>query len=310
MSFQACAEIVERGDPDRFLATMAAPPAARAVLFSALCLQHRGQPRALGDRGADDRRDAPAMVARRAGRDRRRQPGAQPRGHAATGRGSGRAAARALDRTVAARRWDIYREPFEESAHFAEHLDATAGELMWQAVRLLGGPLRSQAEVRATGYGAGLVRFLQAVPELEARGCVPLVDGPGPEAIRELAGARASGHAGPAHTAQDPREVVKCRGRPARACWSLAGPCAAAADRGRPDPRGRRPRGPQPLSQETAPDALGLTRSGRPGVLGPQPQPDQRPARQRQEGRHGQVDGRPACLGRAARTVHQPARGQ
>ena len=33
MSLQACAELVERGDPDRFLATMAAPVALRATLF-------------------------------------------------------------------------------------------------------------------------------------------------------------------------------------------------------------------------------------------------------------------------------------
>ena len=33
MSLAACAELVRRGDPDRFLAAMAAPPAARNVLF-------------------------------------------------------------------------------------------------------------------------------------------------------------------------------------------------------------------------------------------------------------------------------------
>jgi len=33
MSVQACADLVRRGDPDRVLATMAAPMAARAVLF-------------------------------------------------------------------------------------------------------------------------------------------------------------------------------------------------------------------------------------------------------------------------------------
>ena len=33
MSLQACAEIVKRGDPDRFLAAMAAPPDARRILF-------------------------------------------------------------------------------------------------------------------------------------------------------------------------------------------------------------------------------------------------------------------------------------
>ena len=33
MTVAACAGLVERGDPDRFLAVMAAPPAARARLF-------------------------------------------------------------------------------------------------------------------------------------------------------------------------------------------------------------------------------------------------------------------------------------
>jgi len=33
VSFEACAGIVQRGDPDRFLATMAAPVEARRVLF-------------------------------------------------------------------------------------------------------------------------------------------------------------------------------------------------------------------------------------------------------------------------------------
>ena len=33
MSLDACAEIVQRGDPDRFAAVMAAPTAARARLF-------------------------------------------------------------------------------------------------------------------------------------------------------------------------------------------------------------------------------------------------------------------------------------
>ena len=33
MSVEACAALVARGDPDRFLSAMAAPVAARAVLF-------------------------------------------------------------------------------------------------------------------------------------------------------------------------------------------------------------------------------------------------------------------------------------
>ncbi|MGR3292111.1 MAG: squalene/phytoene synthase family protein, partial [Paracoccaceae bacterium] len=34
MSFERCAEIVLNGDPDRFLATMAAPVAKRGALFA------------------------------------------------------------------------------------------------------------------------------------------------------------------------------------------------------------------------------------------------------------------------------------
>jgi phytoene/squalene synthetase len=33
MSLEACADLLRRGDPDRFLAAMAAPPAARRVLL-------------------------------------------------------------------------------------------------------------------------------------------------------------------------------------------------------------------------------------------------------------------------------------
>jgi phytoene synthase len=188
MSFQACAEIVERGDPDRFLATMAAPPAARTVLFPlyAFNIEVSRAPWVteepmIAEMRLQWWRDALEEIA----------AGSPVRSHEVTQQLAGvldASAARALDRTVAARRWDIYREPFEDSAHFAEHLDATAGELMWQAVRLLGGHTAVEAEVRATGYGAGLVRFLQAVPELEARGRVPLVDGRA-QAIRELSGA-------------------------------------------------------------------------------------------------------------------------
>ena len=53
----------------------------------ALRLQPRGRPRAPGHRRADDRRDAPAMVARRAGRDRRGPSGPPPRGRHAARRG-------------------------------------------------------------------------------------------------------------------------------------------------------------------------------------------------------------------------------
>jgi phytoene synthase len=91
-----------------------------------------------------------------------------------------------LDGLVAARRWDIYSDAFEDEGHFARYLDATGGNLDWVAARALGAPEGAEAAVRDAAWAAALARFLVAVPELEARGRVPLVDGR-PEAVAALA---------------------------------------------------------------------------------------------------------------------------
>jgi phytoene synthase len=92
--------------------------------------------------------------------------------------------ARALDRLVAARRWDVYKDGFEDAEHFNEYLDATAGELMWQGARALGAVNRE--DVLRFGRAAGLARYLAAVAALEEKGRVPLLDGR-ENAIAELA---------------------------------------------------------------------------------------------------------------------------
>jgi phytoene/squalene synthetase len=65
-----------------------------------------------------------------------------------------------------------------------DYLEDTAGGLMWLAVSATGGV--DEASARAWGWALGLVNFLRAVPELEAKGRVPLVDGR-PEAVAALA---------------------------------------------------------------------------------------------------------------------------
>jgi phytoene synthase len=82
-----------------------------------------------------------------------------------------------LDGLVAARRWDIYKDAFEDAAHFERYLDATGGNLDWVAARALGAPDGAESAVRDAAWAAALARFLRAVPELEARGRIPLVDG-------------------------------------------------------------------------------------------------------------------------------------
>lgn len=184
----ACAEIVERGDPDRFLATMAAPVAARAVLFPlyAFNVEVARAPWAshepmICEMRLQFWRDVLAGIAE----------GAPPRAHEvaaplATVLADRPGAIAALDALVEARRRDILPERFADAAELSAYLDATAGGLMWAAALCLGADAAAEAPVRAVGRAGGLASYLRAVPELVARGRAPLPD-PSPEAIAALA---------------------------------------------------------------------------------------------------------------------------
>ncbi|MGB3279947.1 MAG: squalene/phytoene synthase family protein [Pseudorhodobacter sp.] len=91
-----------------------------------------------------------------------------------------------LDRMVEARRWDIYSDAFEDDAAFATYLEGTAAGLMWLSGKALGAGAASEPALRDFGWAAGLAAYLQAVPELVARGRIPLVDGRD-EAVKSLA---------------------------------------------------------------------------------------------------------------------------
>ncbi|MEL7211995.1 MAG: squalene/phytoene synthase family protein [Pseudomonadota bacterium] len=184
MSFEACAGIVERGDPERFLAIMAAPPEARRVLFPIIALNVEvsrapwvTQEPMIAEMRLQWWRDALEEIA--SGGPVRSHEVTTPLAEVLTPK-----QARALDRLVAARRWDVYSEPFEDAVHFEEYLDATAAELMVTCAQALGDA--SAEVVRGFGWGVGLANWLRAVPELEARGKVPMVDGRA-DAVRLLA---------------------------------------------------------------------------------------------------------------------------
>jgi phytoene/squalene synthetase len=178
MTVEACADLVQRGDPDRFLAVMAAPMAARAQLFPlyAFNLEVARAPWVTAEPLIAEMRlqwwrDVVASAASGAAR-----------AHEVAGplhdliRDFGLPIA-TLDRLIAARRWDIHRDPHADAAALAQYLEDTGAGLMWLAARALGAPDGAEGPVRAYGWAAAAAAYLRAVPELKARGRQPLPPG-------------------------------------------------------------------------------------------------------------------------------------
>lgn len=186
MSLAACADLVARGDPDRFRATMAAPVAARRVLFPlyAFNIEVSRAPWVTQEPMIAEMRlqfwcDVVEEIAAR--KPPRAHEVAAPLAEAIPPDIAG-----ALDGLVAARRWDIYKEAFADRAAFDAYIDATSGTLVTVAARALGAVADAEPVLRDAGWAFGLAGFLRAIPALEAAGRVPLVEGT-PQAVRDLA---------------------------------------------------------------------------------------------------------------------------
>ncbi len=91
-----------------------------------------------------------------------------------------------MDRLVAARRWDVYRDAFADQAALETYLEDTGAGLMWLAGRAVGAAPGPRPRCAGWAGRRGWRSFLRAVPELEARGRVPLPDA-GEEAVAVLA---------------------------------------------------------------------------------------------------------------------------
>lgn len=184
MSLSACAALVERGDPDRFAATMAAPVAARARLWPlyAFNLEIARAPWVTAE---------PMIAEMRLQFWRDVVAGDRLPAHEVAGPlvGLMRDAALPadlLDRMIEARRRDIWREPFADGAALEAHIEATSAGLCWAAALALGAGAQHEGAVRDIGFAAGLAAWLRAVPELDARGRLPLPD-PRAQAVAVLA---------------------------------------------------------------------------------------------------------------------------
>lgn len=213
----SCAELVQRADPDRFRVAMAAPVAARAVLFPLYAANIEvsrapwvTQEHLIAEMRLQWWKDAFEEIAS-GGRVRRHQV-VTPLSRVLDARG-----AQLLTEMADVRSWDIYRDPFEDRAHFDDYIRKTAGNLMLASARALGEV--DEDVVQCAGYAAGLAAFLQAVPALEKAKRVPLVDGR-PEAVADLA------REGLARLrqARSRRALVSAAARPALlAAWKAGG---------------------------------------------------------------------------------------
>ena len=171
----ACAQIVEKGDPLRFRTVMAAPLDIRAKLFPIYAFNVEvsrapwitAEPM-IAEMRLQWWRDVLEEITQ--GRDVRRHEVATPLAAVLSHKD-----AQALDPLIAARRWDCYREPFEDIEHFQDYVGKTAGLLMEVCAGILG--VQDVHMARDLGFGAGLAGFLRAIPALEAAGRIPLVDG-------------------------------------------------------------------------------------------------------------------------------------
>ncbi|MFT4150456.1 MAG: squalene/phytoene synthase family protein [Paracoccaceae bacterium] len=170
MSLDACAELVRRGDPDRFAAAMAAPVAARAILLPlyAFNLEVARAPFAAREPMiAEMRVQWWADILAEAAQGRARQH--EVAGPLAALIGQGRVPVPVLQRLAEARRRDAWREPFADMAALSDYLEETGAGLMWAGAAALGAPAAAEPSVRALGWAAAAAAFLRAVPELRAR---------------------------------------------------------------------------------------------------------------------------------------------
>ncbi|GAW35115.1 squalene/phytoene synthase [Roseovarius sp. A-2] len=181
----ACADLVRRADPARFQAAMAAPVAARVVLFPvyAFNVEVARAPWVTQEPMIAEMRLqwwVEALEEIRAGNAVRRHEVVSRLAQVLDAEG----AALLID-LIEARRWDIERAPFEDEADFIRYIEATSGNLIRAAARALG-PAEEDVLCDA-GFALGLSNWFRAMPALEAAGRKPLPDGR-PEAVRNLAG--------------------------------------------------------------------------------------------------------------------------
>jgi phytoene synthase len=161
-------DIIRTSDPDRYIASLFAPTAKRPLLFALYALNHE-----LAKIADNVREPMMAEIRLQWWRDALEEARAgKPRGHDVL---QGMAAVFAnadipqepLDAMIDARVLDVSGETFVDMAALETYADATSGNLMRLASRVLNGPADEPA--REAGIAYALTGILRAVPFHAAR---------------------------------------------------------------------------------------------------------------------------------------------
>ena len=179
MSINACAAMVETGDPDRFLAAMAAPPDMREGLFvlSALNLEVAKAPfvtqeAMIAEMRLQFWRDVVADAV--AGKPVRAHEVAGPLATLIRARDLD---AEMLDQMIAARRYDIYPQDRGQSGlDLDQYLQRTGGHLMALSAAACGMPRDLVTAAQDVGTAMGTAQWLRALPDLMRHGQVAEAD--------------------------------------------------------------------------------------------------------------------------------------
>lgn len=164
----ACAALVRKSDPDRYFAALFAPADVRGDLFTLYALNHEIA------RIADSVREPMLGLIRlqwwretiegaRAGNPRRHEV-AEPLAAVLTRHDLPQAQFEAI---LDARQFDVSDEDFADMAALETYVDATSGNVMRLAARVLGS--ENEALAKSAGLAFGLSGMLRAVPHLARR---------------------------------------------------------------------------------------------------------------------------------------------
>ncbi|WP_166415647.1 squalene/phytoene synthase family protein [Cochlodiniinecator piscidefendens] len=188
MTLQACAELVASSDPLRFASAMTGSIVAREVLFPLYAFNCEiarapwmSEEAMIAEMRLQFWRDTVEEIC--AGKPPRAHEVAAPLAKVINQYDIN---ADVLDEMILARRWNIYKDPFNDQAAFDQHIDQTSGHLMWTAAKALGAHDTDEVAIRAVAYASGVANWLVAIPDLVARKRIPLLDGR-PEGVQDLA---------------------------------------------------------------------------------------------------------------------------